>query len=171
MSGAEPDALAVYAATTAQVLWDMGTLGVDGADDRADDPREPGRHRVPRPLGVADSSRSVASRRHASILRHEVETDFGEHPLNPLWLISDLGLRVLCIELEDRRRGTDAVRILEPWRGRANSSVVSINGLVTESLAGWPSSPETWLRRSETSRRRSSRRAASAPVCRRHALD
>ena len=26
--------------------------------------------------------------------------------------------------------------ILEPWRGRANSSVVSINGLVTESLAG-----------------------------------
>ena len=26
--------------------------------------------------------------------------------------------------------------ILEPWRGRASSSVVSINGLVTESLAG-----------------------------------
>ena len=31
VGGSEGDALAVYGATTGQVLWDMGTLGLDDA--------------------------------------------------------------------------------------------------------------------------------------------
>jgi hypothetical protein len=42
----------------------------------------------------------------------------------------------LCIELGDAEAAEKLYEILAPWRGRANSSVVSINGLVTESLAG-----------------------------------
>ncbi len=70
------------------------------------------------------------------ILRHEIETKFAEHPFNPLWLITISEFASLCIALRDVDAAPLLLRTLEPWRGRANSSVVSINGLVTESLAG-----------------------------------
>ena len=49
VSGAEPDALAIYAATTAQILWDMGSLGTMAPTIEHTIRGEPGRHRVPRP--------------------------------------------------------------------------------------------------------------------------
>ena len=132
---AEPDALAVYAATTAQIMWDMGSLGTIAPMIERAVLANPGVTGFRGLLGLAycqigrvDEARDV--------LRHEVETDFREHSLNPLWLISISLFASLAIELDDADAARILYRMLEPWRGRSNSSVVSINGLVTESLAG-----------------------------------
>jgi tetratricopeptide (TPR) repeat protein len=132
---AEPDALAVYVATAAQILWDMGALGkLLPMIERTvrDHPGVTGFRAV---LGIAycDVDRLDEA---AEILRHEAATGFAEHPLNPLWLITMSVVASLCIELGDRDAAAQLYEILQPWRGRANSSVVSINGLVSESLAG-----------------------------------
>ena len=104
-----PTRLPSYVATTAQILWDMGSLGVDGADHRADASREhPGvtGFRGFLAAGLVEVGRLDDAR---AILRHEVETEFSDHPLNPLWLITISVFASSCIELEDRRGGTDAV--------------------------------------------------------------
>ena len=135
VSGAEPDALAIYAATTAQIMLDMGSLGAMAPTIEHTIRANPGITGFRGLLGVAycQVGRFEEAR---EILRHEVETDFSEHPLNPLWLISISLCAALCIELDDAEAARMLYAILDPWRGRANSSVVSINGLVTESLAG-----------------------------------
>ena len=135
MGGAEPDALAVYAATTAQILWDMGSLGVMVPTVEQTVREHPGvtGFRGILGAGLVEVGRVDDAR---AILRHEVETEFAEHVLNPVWLITISVFASLAIELEDRDAARMLYRILDPWRGRANSSVVSINGLVTESLAG-----------------------------------
>ena len=132
---AEPDALAVYAATTAQIMWDMGSLGTIAP---MIEPRY-SRTRASQGSVVSSASRYCQIGRvdeARDVLRHEVETDFREHSLNPLWLISISLFASLAIELDDADAARILYRMLEPWRGRSNSSVVSINGLVTESLAG-----------------------------------
>ncbi len=134
-TGTDPDALPIYAATTAQVLWDMGTLGSMASTIEQTLRANPGLTGFRGLLGVAycQVGRIEEAR---DILRHEVETDFSEHPLNPLWLISISLFASLSIELSEPTSARKLYALLEPWRGRANSSVVSINGLVTESLAG-----------------------------------
>ena len=135
VGGAEPDALAVYAATTAQILWDMGSLGVMVPTVEQTVREHPGvtGFRGILGAGLVEVGRVDDAR---AILRHEVETEFADHVLNPVWLITISVFASLAIELEDRDAARMLYRILDPWRGRANSSVVSINGLVTESLAG-----------------------------------
>jgi ATP/maltotriose-dependent transcriptional regulator MalT len=132
---AEADALAVYAATTAQILWDMGSLGVMVPTIEQTVREHPGvtGFRGILGAGLVEVGRVDDAR---AILRHEVETEFAEHVLNPVWLITISVFASLAIELEDRDAARMLYRILDPWRGRASSSVVSINGLVTESLAG-----------------------------------
>ena len=135
VGGAEPDALAVYAATTAQILWDMGSLGVMVPTVEQTVREHPGvtGFRGILGAGLVEVGRVDEAR---AILRHEVETAFADHVLNPVWLITISVFASLAIELEDREAARMLYGILDPWRGRANSSVVSINGLVTESLAG-----------------------------------
>jgi tetratricopeptide (TPR) repeat protein len=132
---AEPDALAVYVATAAQILWDMGALGtlLPMIEHTVRD--QPGVTGFRAVLGIAycDVDRLDEA---AEILRYEVETGFAEHPFNPLWLITMSVVASLCIELGDREAAARLYEILQPWSGRANSSVVSINGLVSETLAG-----------------------------------
>lgn len=134
-SGTEGDAAATYAATTAQVLWDTGSLGTMVPMIEATLRAHPGVTGFRGLLGVGycEVGRFDEAR---DILRHEIDTDFAEHPLNPLWLITMSVFASLCIELGDADAAKRLYEILAPWRGRANSSVVSINGLVTESLAG-----------------------------------
>lgn len=135
VGGTEPDAGAIYAATTAQVLWDMGSLGSMVPMIEKTLQAHPGvtGFRGLLGAGYCEVGRFDEAR---AILHHELETDFAEHPLNPLWLITMSLFASLCIELEDSTAAPRLYEILDPWRGRANASVVSINGLVTESLAG-----------------------------------
>ena len=56
--------------------------------------------------------------------------------MNPLWAITISLYATLCIEVGDPVCAAVLYEIMEPLRGRANSSVVSMNGLVTEQLAG-----------------------------------
>ena len=127
--------LAVYGATTGQVLWDMGALASMTPALEQTSRAHPGVTGFRGSLGCAyfDAGRLDDAR---AILRHEVETRFSEHPFNPLWLITISEFASLCIALGEVEAAPMLYEILEPWRGRANSSVVSINGLVTESLAG-----------------------------------
>ena len=135
VGGSEGDALAVYGATTGQVLWDMGALASMTPALEQTSEAHPGVTGFRGLLGCAyfDAGRLEDAR---VILRHEVETHFSEHPFNPLWLITISEFASLCIALGEVEAAPMLYEILEPWRGRANSSVVSINGLVTESLAG-----------------------------------
>ena len=135
VGGSEGDALAVYGATTGQVLWDMGSLASMTPALEQTSQAHPGVTGFRGLLGCAyfDAGRLDDAR---AILRHEVDTQFGEHPFNPLWLITISEFASLCIALGAVDAAPMLYEILEPWRGRANSSVVSINGLVTESLAG-----------------------------------
>jgi hypothetical protein len=129
------EAEAAYAATSAQILWDSGSLGTMVPMIEATLRAHPGVTGFRGLLGVGYCELGRFDEA-AAILRHEVDTDFAEHPLNPLWLVTMSVFASLCIELEDEEGAEMLYRILDPWRGRANSSVVSINGLVTESLAG-----------------------------------
>ena len=135
VGGSEADARAVYGATTGQVLWDMGSLDSMVPALEQTSAAHPG---VTGFRGLLGCGYIAAGRidEARKILRHEVETDFGEHPFNPLWLITISEFASMCIALNEVDAALPLYRILEPWRGRAASSVVSINGLVTEALAG-----------------------------------
>jgi hypothetical protein len=55
--------------------------------------------------------------------------------LNPLWAITISLYATICIEVGDAESAAVLYEVMSPLRGRANSSVVSMNGLVTEQLA------------------------------------
>ena len=130
----ENDAAAVYVATASMVLWDMGRL----------DSMLPLLERIQRDfpgvvgfrpsvgLGLVSAGRIDEAR---AILEADAAQHFTNLPLNPLWAMTISVYASLCIEVGD----TDAARtlydLMAPQRGRANISVVSSNGLVTESLA------------------------------------
>ena len=105
----EGDSGAVYAATTAQVLWDMGSLGTMVPMIEATLRSHPGVTGFRGLLGVGycEVGRFDEAR---TILRHEIDTDFAEHPLNPLWLVTMSVFASLCIELDERGCGQEAVR-------------------------------------------------------------
>ena len=130
----ENDAAAVYVATASMVLWDMGRL----------ESMLPLLERIQRDfpgvvgfrpsvgLGLVAAGRDDEAR---SILEADAAVGFTNLPLNPLWAMTISVYASLCIEVG----GADAARtlytLMAPQRGRANISVVSANGLVTESLA------------------------------------
>lgn len=131
----QPDANSVYVAQIAGIRWDAGTLGAllpMIEQTVRDNPRLTG-FRTFLGLACCDEDRGDDA---AAILRHETATRFSSHPLTPLWLITMSLFASLCIELDDADAAPILYDLLEPWRGRANATVVSINGLVTESLAG-----------------------------------
>jgi class 3 adenylate cyclase len=134
LGGSEPDAPAVYVATTSMVRWDMGTL----------DEMLPAMERIRRDFpGVTGFRPSVGIAYLAAgrdddaraILRDGVANRFGDHPLNPLWAITISLYATICIEVGDADSAAVLYDVMSPLRGRANSSVVSMNGLVTEQLA------------------------------------
>ncbi len=96
----QADAAATYAATTSQVLWDSGSLGTMVPMIEATLRARPGVTGFRGLLGVGycEVGRFDEAR---AILRHEVDTDFAEHPLNPLWLVTMSLFASLSIELED----------------------------------------------------------------------
>jgi class 3 adenylate cyclase len=131
----QPDARSVYVAQIAGIRWDAGTLGAllpMIEQTLRDNPRLIGFRGF---LGLAccEADRGADA---SAILAHETATQFSAHPLTPLWLITVSLFASLCIELDDADAAPILYDLLRPWRGRANSTVVSINGLVTESLAG-----------------------------------
>jgi class 3 adenylate cyclase len=134
LGGSEPDAPAVYVATTSLVRWDMGTL----------DEMLPVMERIRRDFpGVTGFRPSVGiaylsagrDEEAREILREGVANRFSDHPLNPLWAITISLYATICIEVGDAASAAVLYDVMSPLRGRANSSVVSINGLVTEQLA------------------------------------
>ncbi len=136
MTGAEPDALAIYAATTAQVLWDMGTLGTMASTIEQTLRANPGVTGFRGLLGVAycEVGRIRGGRRHPAPRGRD---RLQRAPAEPALADHHLALRVAVHRARGADRSPKALRASSsPWRGRANSSVVSINGLVTESLAG-----------------------------------
>jgi hypothetical protein len=134
LGGSEPDAPAVYVATTSMVRWDMGTL----------DEMLPVMERIVRDFpGVTGFRPSVGIAYLAAgrdeealqILREGVANRFSDHPLNPLWAITISLYATICVEIGDAESAAVLYDVMSPLRGRANSSVVSMNGLVTEQLA------------------------------------
>ena len=131
----QPDAAAVYVAQVAGMHWDASSLGtllpLIEQTVRAN-PRITG-FRAFLGLAYCDVDRFDEA---AQILAHEVASRFADHPLSPIWLITMSVFASLCIELDDADAAALLYEQLDPWRGRANASTVSINGFVTESLAG-----------------------------------
>ena len=135
LGGSEVDASAVYVATTSIIRWDMGTLHE----------MLPIMERIRRDFpGVTGFLPSVGVAYVAAgrvdearlILDAAVATRFADHPLNPLWAMTISLYATLCIEVGDATSAAVLHEVMSPLRGRANSSVVSVNGLVTEQLAG-----------------------------------
>jgi hypothetical protein len=54
--------------------------------------------------------------------------------MNPLWMASVSMVALLAIELDSAPAAEMLYPVLDPWRGRAATSVVSYNGFVTELL-------------------------------------
>ena len=131
----QPDAVAVYVAEIADIYWDAGTLGtLLSMIELAvrDNPNITG-FRAFLGLAYCDANRFDEAE---AILAHEIATGFAEHPVSPVWLLTMSLFASLAIELDAAHAAEVLYALLEPWRGRANASVVSTNGLVTESLAG-----------------------------------
>ncbi|MEN9643455.1 MAG: hypothetical protein RL238_124 [Actinomycetota bacterium] len=130
----ENDAAAVYVATASMVLWDMGRL----------DSMLPLLERIQRDfpgvvgfrpsvgLGLVSAGRDDEAR---AILAADAAQQFTNLPLNPLWAMTISVYASLCIEVGDADAARTLYDLMAPQRGRANISVVSANGLVTESLA------------------------------------
>jgi ATP/maltotriose-dependent transcriptional regulator MalT len=165
VGGSEGDALAVYGATTGQVLWDMGALASMTPALEQTSQAHPGVTGFRGLLGCAyfDAGRLDDAR---AILRHEVETRFSEHPFNPLWLITISEFAPLCIALGE----------VEAARCSTRSSSVAGTGEL-ERVRSMGSSPvarglaltaATTTEPSATQARRSSRRRVGAR-CRRRA--
>ena len=135
LGGSEVDALAVYVSTTSMVRWDMGTL------EEMLEIMERIRRDFPGVMGFRPSvgmaylavGRVDEAR---EILAAGIANRFVDHPLNPLWAMTISLYATLCIEAGDAESAAILYEIMRPLRGRANSSVVSMNGLVTEQLAG-----------------------------------
>lgn len=130
----ENDAAAVYVATASMVLWDMG--GLESMLPlleriRRDFPGVVG-FRPSVALGLASAGRDDEAR---EILAADAAIDFTNLPLNPLWAMTISVYASLCIEVGDSAAAATLYELMAPQRGRANISVVSSNGLVTESLA------------------------------------
>lgn len=130
----ENDAAAVYVATASMVLWDMGRLEsmlplLERI--RRDFPGVVG-FRPSVGLGLVSAGRADEAR---EILAADAATGFSDLPLNPLWAMTISVYASLCIEVGDADAATTLYELMAPQRGRANISVVSCNGLVTESLA------------------------------------
>ncbi len=131
----QPDAMAVYVAQIADMFWDAGTLGtLLPMIERTvrDNPNITG-FRAFLGLAYCDVGRFDDAE---AIIAHEIATGFAEHPVSPVWLITMSVFASLAIELDLAPGAELLYDMLEPWQGRANASVVSTNGLVTESLAG-----------------------------------
>jgi len=130
----ENDAAAVYVATASMVLWDMGRL----------DSMLPLLERIQRDfpgvvgfrpsvgLGLVAAGRDDEAR---AILETDAAVGFTNLPLNPLWAMTISVYASLCIEVGSPHAARALYALMAPQRGRANISVVSANGLVTESLA------------------------------------
>lgn len=134
-SGSQPDRDAVYLAATAAVRWDQGRLDEMLPLIEAIAERYPGITGFRANLALARCNAGLEDAAR-DLLRHEVATGFAEHPMNPLWLITMALFASAAIELDDAEAAELLDDRLRPWSGRANTSVVSINGLVTETLAG-----------------------------------
>ncbi len=131
----QPDAVAVYVAQIADMYWDTGALGsLLPMIERTvrDNPNITG-FRAFLGLAYSDAGRFDDAR---AVLAHEVATGFAEHSVSPVWLMTISLFASLAIELDDARGAHLLYEMLTPWRGRANATTVSTNGLVTESLAG-----------------------------------
>jgi class 3 adenylate cyclase len=70
----------------------------------------------------------------ADLLQHEIDTDLGDYPMNPLWMASVSMVALLAIDLRHAEAAEMLYPVLDPWRGRTATSVVSYNGFVTELL-------------------------------------
>lgn len=143
LGDSENDAAAVYLSTASMIRWDMGTMaellpsleyicrefpGVVGFQPTAG-------------LAHVAAGNDAAAR---AILLDAAERRFEHLPLNPLWAMTVSVFASLCIELGESDAAAQLHALMLPQRGRANISVVSGNGLVSESLAGlalvagWP---------------------------------
>lgn len=134
-SASQPDRDAVFIASTAAIRWDQGRLDEMLPLIAAIAERYPGitGFRANLALAQCNAGEYDAAR---DVLRHEVDTGFSEHAMNPLWLMTMALFASVAIELDHAEAAALLDERLRPWSGRANTSVVSLNGLVTETLAG-----------------------------------
>jgi tetratricopeptide (TPR) repeat protein len=130
----ENDATAVYVSTASMIRWDMGTLAemVPVLERICRD--FPGVVGFQPTAGLALVTAGETDRAR-QVLRAAAEQRFDHLPLNPLWAMTVSVYASLCIEVGDPSTAAMLYDLMAPLRGRANISVVSGNGLVTESLA------------------------------------
>ena len=130
----ENDATAVYVSTTSMIRWDMGTLGemLPVLERICRD--FPGVVGFQPTAGLALVTVGEVDRAR-EILRAAADQRFAHLPLNPLWAMTVSVYSSLCVEVGDAVTAAVLHDLMAPLRGRANISVVSSNGLVTESLA------------------------------------
>lgn len=131
----EPDAIAVHLSTRAMILRERGRLGELLPQLEYIVENHPGITGYRPLLGLA-AAEVGREEQAAELLQREIDTQLGDHPMNPLWMASVSMVALLAIELEDATAAEMLYRVLDPWRGRSANSVVSYNGSVTE-LLGW----------------------------------
>jgi len=133
ISRSEADAAAVHLTTSAMVKRERGQLGDVIPALEYVLHNHPGVTGFRPLLGVAYAE--VGRRDEAAaLLQHEIDTELGDHPVNPLWMATVSMVALLAIDLESAPAARLLYPVLEPWRGRPCTSVVSYNGFVNEIL-------------------------------------
>ena len=115
--GSESDAPAIYVATWAQILWDMGSLDTMVPSLEQAVKANPGVTGFRGILGIGFCAAGRLDDARA-ILRRELDTNFADHRLNPLWLITISLFASLCIELGDGDAAKRLYEIMDPSHGR-----------------------------------------------------
>jgi len=133
ISRSEADAAAVHLTTSAMVKRERGQLGDVIPALEYVLHNHPGVTGFRPLLGLAYAE--VGRRDEAAaLLQHEIDTELGDHPVNPLWMATVSMVALLAIDLESAPAARLLYPVLEPWRGRPCTSVVSYNGFVNEIL-------------------------------------
>jgi tetratricopeptide (TPR) repeat protein len=133
VSRSEADAAAVHLSTVAMVLRERGRLGEIVPTLEYVVQNHPGVTGFRPLLGLAYAEEGREAEA-AEFLQHEIDTNLDDHPMNPLWMATVSMVALLAIDLESAPAARMLYPVLEPWRGRACTSVVSYNGFVNEIL-------------------------------------
>jgi class 3 adenylate cyclase/tetratricopeptide (TPR) repeat protein len=133
ISRSEGDSRAVHLSTVAMVKRERGELGELLPTIEYIVENYPGITGFRPVLGLAYAE--IGRRDEAAaLLQHEIDTQLADYPMNPLWMASVSMVALLAIELDSAPAAEMLYPVLDPWRGRAATSVVSYNGFVTELL-------------------------------------
>lgn len=133
ISRSEPDSVAVHLSTVSMIKRERGELGDLLPTIEYIVENYPGVTGFRPMLGLAyfELGRREEA---AALLQREIDTQLADYPMNPLWMAGVSLVALLAIDLDCASGAEMLYPVLDPYRGRSATSVVSYNGLVTELL-------------------------------------